>query len=547
MDIENREIEKKGTNRKKYIIPLLLAFAVAIGMILGNNLKQNAVLNQMAYKPTGGSKIGTILTLIASEYVDSVSVKDLEERAIPELLNNLDPHTVYIPAKQMREVAEEMSGNFSGIGVQFQMQNDTVTVVDVILGGPSKAVGIMAGDRIVKVNDTIIAGVEMSTKDVMKKLRGIKGTKVVVDIARKGENKLLQFEITRDNIPLYSIDVSYMINKATGFIKVTRFSEKTDNEFHQALLQLKEKGATSLIVDLRGNTGGSLRSVLNMADEFLPKGSIILKTKGAKRPEAYNNSTARGEWLDGKVAVLIDDFSASASEILAGALQDNDRGVIIGRRSFGKGLVQEQIPMIDGSALRLTVAKYYTPSGRCIQKHYDKGDNESYFKDLSQRMAHGEFLSKDSIHQADSLKYYTKKGRVVYGGGGIMPDYFIPADTTGNSDYLYQITRKGLVYQYAFDYADNHRGKLTATKSIEDLVTILKKDNVFEKFIKYASKKGVKKSNADLKISADILRTQVFAYISRNIKGEEGFYTVIKDIDNTLLEAISILDKKMPI
>ncbi|MCL3780262.1 S41 family peptidase [Prolixibacteraceae bacterium JC049] len=529
---------------RPYLVPLLLAIAVAIGVLLGNNLKRNTINNQKLFQKGHSSKISTILALISSEYVDSVSVKELEEKAIPEVLKNLDPHTVYIPAKEMVEVTEEMSGNFGGIGVQFRMQDDTVMVVDVIAGGPSKGVGILAGDRIVEVNDTTIAGIKASTNDIMKKLRGPKGTKVKVSVARRGTKNLIDFEITRGTIPIYSVDVSYMINKEIGFIKVNRFSEQTDKEFNQAIKKLKGLGAQKLIIDLRGNTGGSLRAVRNMTDEFLGKDALILKTKGAKRLEAVMRATERGEWEKGAIVVLIDEFSASASEILAGALQDNDRGIIIGRRSFGKGLVQEQIPMVDGSALRLTVAKYYTPSGRCIQKHYDKGNSESYFKDLSERMRHGEFLSQDSIHLPDSLKYYTLKGRVVYGGGGIMPDHFIPADTTGNSNYLYQLTRKGLVYQYAFKYADSNRKELSNLKTPEEFIQHLKNEKVFEAFIKYAATKGVKKDRQGLKKSGKIIHAQLYAYIARDILGEEGFYSMIRAIDITLEKAIDIISKE---
>lgn len=529
---------------RKYLIPLLLAIAVAVGVLLGNNLKQNSLNNQQLFKKGHSSKISSLLALIASEYVDSVSVKDLEEKAIPELLKNLDPHTVYIPAKDMQEVTEEMSGNFGGIGVQFRMQEDTVMVVDVISGGPSKGVGVLAGDRIVLVDDTLIAGIKASTIDIMKKLRGPKGTKVKISVARRGETKLVDFEITRGTIPIYSVDVAYMLNNEIGFIKVNRFSEQTDREFNQAIIKLKELQAKKLIIDLRGNTGGSLRAVRNMTDEFLGKDALILKTKGAKRLEAVMRATERGDWEQGAVAVLIDEFSASASEILAGALQDNDRGTIIGRRSFGKGLVQEQIPMIDGSALRLTVAKYYTPSGRCIQKHYDKGKSENYFKDLSERMKHGEFVSKDSIHLPDSLKYYTLKGRVVYGGGGIMPDYFVPADTTGNSNYLYQLTRRGLIFQYAFKYADLHRAELSKLTNTENLIQYLDRNKVFQKFLTDAHKKGVKKDSKGIKLSGEIIKTQLYAYIVRDIKGEEGFYSITRKIDTTLQKAIDIISEK---
>ncbi|TKG93570.1 S41 family peptidase [Puteibacter caeruleilacunae] len=526
---------------KPYYTPIIIALAVTLGFVLGNNMKQNASLNLDSQRLFSMGKMSTILSLISSEYVDSVSVSELEEKAIPELLKNLDPHTVYIPAKKMRDVTEEMSGNFGGIGVQFSIQNDTVMVIDVVTGGPSQKLGILAGDRIVEVDDTLIAGIGVKNERVMNLLRGEIGTDVNVGIARKGYKELIDFKITRGEIPLISVDVSYMMDDKTGFIKVSRFSEKTYEEFYEALYKLKEQSADQLIVDLRGNTGGSLGAVIRMVNEFLDEGDLILKTKGNSRPEKSLKADSKGIWKEGKVMVLIDEFSASASEIFAGALQDNDRGVIVGRRSFGKGLVQEQIPLMDGSALRLTVARYYTPSGRSIQKPYDLGHNDDYFKDISNRYVHGEFLEKDSIEMKDTLRYYTKSGRVVFGGGGIMPDHFVPVDTTGYSDYFYKVTQKGLIYQFAFKYADEHRNELKDKIDAMALKAKLEKDHIFDEFLKYATKKGVKTNWKDLKISREILETQTKAYIARNILGEEGFYPIIKDIDKTLNKAQEIL------
>jgi carboxyl-terminal processing protease len=521
------------------IIPLLIAVSVAAGIVIGNLLRQNS---QPIFSPIGHSKpnkLSTILKLVESGYVDSVNTSDIIEKTIPEILENLDPHTAYIPARNMQEVQEEMRGNFSGIGVQFSIQEDTVRVIEVISGGPSSKVGILPGDRIVTVDDSLIAGVDVKNVTVLNLLRGEKNTKVSVGIVRKGYNEELEFEITRDDIPLISVDVSYMINEETGFIKVTRFAETTYNEFMQGMQKLKQSGAEKLIVDLRQNPGGSLSSVLQIVDEFLEKGEPILYTEGLNQPRKTYNASGRNTWKDVKVYVLIDEFSASASEIFAGAIQDNDRGLVIGRRSFGKGLVQEQIPLMDGSALRLTVARFYTPSGRSIQKSYENG-NDEYFQDLYSRFSHMEQLSADSIQFNDSLKYQTKSGRTVYGGGGIMPDIFVPADTSGNSAYFDKIYRKGLIYTFAYTYADNNREKLSQFEKAEEIDAYLNNQNVLDDFVNYAQEKGIPLDAKGLQQSQEIIKTQLKAYIARNIIGEEGFYPIIRQIDNTLQRAIEI-------
>jgi carboxyl-terminal processing protease len=532
-------------NRKTtIIIPLVIAISVAAGILIGNLLKQNS---QPAFSPMGyakTNKLTTILELVENGYVDSVNTSKIIEKTIPEILDELDPHTAYIPAKYMQEVQEEMRGNFSGIGVQFSIQEDTVRVIEVISGGPSGKVGIQPGDRIVTVNDSLIAGVEVENKTVMDLLRGEKNSKVRVGIIRKGTPEELEFEITRDDIPLYSVDVSYMIDEETGFIKVSRFAETTYDEFMQGMNKLKSKGAGKVIVDLRQNPGGSLPAVLNMVDEFLEKGEPILYTEGTHQPRKTYNASGRNSLSDIDVYVLIDEFSASASEIFAGAIQDNDRGIVIGRRSFGKGLVQEQIPLMDGSALRLTVARFYTPSGRCIQKSYEEG-NDEYYKDLYSRFNHQEQLVSDSIHFNDSLKYTTKSGRTVYGGGGIMPDIFVPMDTTGTSEYFNKIYRKGLIYTFAYAYADNHRESLSEFTDAAEFDQYLEKQNILDDFVEYADERGIAKNIQGLKESGEVIETQLKAYIARNIMGEEGFYPIISQIDNTLLEAIEVTRKDL--
>jgi carboxyl-terminal processing protease len=389
----------------------------------------------------------------------------------------------------------------------------------------------------------VIAGVEIKNQDVLNVLRGEKGTKVKVGIKRKSIKDLIDFEITRGDIPIYSVDVSYMIDDVTGFIKVSRFGETTYDEFIAALAKLNSLGAEKVIVDLRSNPGGYLMAVVKMVNEFLPEGKLIVYTEGNSQARKSYTSTKSGIWKDKEVMVLIDEYSASASEIFAGAIQDNDRGLVVGRRSFGKGLVQEQIPFRDGSALRLTVARYYTPSGRSIQKPYTDG-NVDYYHDIVKRAEHGEFVAADSIQFADSLKYETSNGRTVYGGGGIMPDYFVSADTTGYSEYYSKITRKALIYHFAFQYSDENREKLGRMKLVPDFVSYLDKDHIMDQFVRYAAGEGVKTDPEGLKTSYNIIDTQLKAYIARNIIGEEGFFPIIKEIDETLKEAIQISKSK---
>jgi len=524
-------------------MPVFLALALIAGIYLGAKLQNRIQIGTRTTNVTSNNKVGLIMNLIEGNYVDTVDSKKIVEAAIPEILKQLDPHTVYIPARDMQEVSEEMSGNFSGIGVQFSIQNDTIMVIDVISGGPSQKLGIRAGDRIVKVNDSIMAGVKVTNEKVLKKLRGNKGTKVNVSIARKGFAELIPFTITRGEIPLTSIDVNYMINSNTGYIKVGRFAEKTYEEFMTGVEKLDKLGANQLIIDLRGNPGGYLGAVIKMVNEFLDNGELVVYTEGRTQPKRTFNADKKGAFLGKKVVVLVDEYSASASEIFAGAIQDNDRGTIIGRRTFGKGLVQEQIPFYDGSAIRLTVARYYTPAGRCIQKSYKNG-LEDYYGDLSRRYAHGEYEQKDSIRYSDTLKYYTRMKRVVYGGGGIMPDIFVAADTSGFSGYYGKITQKGLVYQYAFDYSDKYRSELGKLKTGKEFEDYLLQRKILGSFTDYAAIKGIPTDPKGLATSGKIIETQLMAYISRNIIGEVGFYSVISNIDATLLEAIKALDKK---
>ncbi|MDC1105330.1 S41 family peptidase, partial [Prolixibacteraceae bacterium] len=453
------------------------------------------------------NKVGLIMNMIQLRYVDTVDNKSLENDVIPHILEELDPHSAYFAKEDFKNVNEEMKGNFGGIGVQFRIENDTVMIVDVVSGGPSQKLGILGGDRIVTVNDSVIAGNGVDNEKVMKLLKGEIGTKVKVGVQRKGLPKLLQFDISRGEIPLYSVDVSYMLNDTTGYIKVGRFAVTTYKEFVKGLEDLHDNGAKQFVVDLRGNPGGILGIVAEMSNEFLKKGDMIVYTKGRTQPSQEFIAQRDGSYTDEKLIVLIDEYSASASEIFAGAMQDNDRGTIIGRRSFGKGLVQEQIPFNDGSALRLTVARYYTPSGRCIQKSYDKGVDE-YNKDIYNRIKHGELEVKDSIAVADTINYFTKSGRIVHGGGGIMPDIFVPADTTGFSNLYADVISKGLLFKFAFDYADKHRDQLKKVKSAQEMRKYFIDHNEFGDFISYCKKNKIKISSKDMKESGRILKVQ---------------------------------------
>ncbi|MFV0553760.1 MAG: S41 family peptidase [Mangrovibacterium sp.] len=533
-------------NKKTSIVlPLIIAVAIVLGMFIGRALTYrsgSAILNDLR-KYSSANKIDAVLQLISSSYVDTIDARKLQEDIIPVFLEKLDPHSAYIPAKDMREISQEMSGNFGGIGVQFSIQSDTVRVIDVISGGPSQKLGILPGDRITIVDDSLIAGVGVENETVMNLLRGEKGTKVKVGVERKNINDVIWFDITRGEIPLYSVDVNFMVDDTTGYIKVSRFAEKTHREFVDACENVISQGATQFIIDLRGNPGGYLTAVIRMVNEFLPKDAMIVYTEGRARARRESRADGSGRFLNQRVVVLIDEYSASASEIFSGALQDNDRAVIVGRRSFGKGLVQEQVPFTDGSALRLTVARYYIPSGRCIQKPYAEGETE-YRMDIFNRMAHGELSQVDSIHFSDSLRYETLNKRVVYGGGGVMPDLFVPIDTTGYSDYFSQVIQKGLTYRFAIDYVDANRKEMQQFTTAQEIERYLKKEQILNRFVEYARQEDVPRSTQGLKESGEIIERQVMAYIARNMIGEVGFYPIIQEMDNVMHEAEHLLSNE---
>lgn len=521
-----------------FIFGILIAVGVLIGKMIGSQGVGTSSRSMLIYPQN--SKLNTVLNLISSEYVDTVNTTKMIEELIPGLLENLDPHSVYIPAKDLQQVNEELEGNFGGIGVQFSMQNDTVLVISVISGGPSAKLGILPGDRIIAVNDSSIAGMKISTDKVMKQLRGEMGTRVKVTILR-GTQKLY-FDIVRDAIPVYSVDVSYKVDDLTGYVKIDRFAQTTYDEVIMALAKLRSQGCKQVIMDFRGNSGGLLDAVIRMCNEFLKKGDLIVYTEGRSQPRQDVRANGAGSCQDIKLVVLIDEFSASASEIFAGAIQDNDRGVVIGRRSFGKGLVQQQIPLPDGSAIRLTVARYHTPSGRCIQKPYE-GGNKDYYEDILHRYDKGEFFQKDSVKFDETEKYTTKSGRTVYGGGGIMPDIFVARDTSEFSNYYFSLRSRGTVYSFALTYADIHRDELKQLKTAAEILRFLDKRPIMEELLKKAQKDGIVFNAKEFNRSKRLIDVEVKAYIARNIIDNEGFYPIIHAVDNVLQRAVEEISK----
>ena len=528
-------------NSKKIVfLPVILGIALALGILIGRFLPSDKDFPQHSNIRPRNDKLNSILNIIESNYVDSVNRNDLVESAIPAILKKLDPHSVYIPAKDLARSNEPLQGNFEGIGISFSMLTDTILIISTIPGGPSEKLGLLPGDKILYVNDSLVAGKHIPDEKVMGMLKGPRGTVVKIKILRNGQKELIPFEITRDKIPIYSVDVDYMVNDHVGYIKINTFAMTTFDEFMKGLGDLKSHGMTSLIIDLRGNSGGIMEAAIQIADQFLKEGQLIVYTKGRNSPRSEAKATGKGEFETGNLVVLIDEWTASASEILAGALQDNDRGTIIGRRSFGKGLVQEPIPFSDGSGMRLTIARYYTPTGRSIQKPYKDGF-EKYFDDLNQRYTHGEYEVSDSIHFSDSLKFTTPGGHIVYGGGGIMPDKFVPVDTSGVSPYFIKV--RSFIYRFALKYTENNRDMLKKYLEPGEMEKYLDKQALLDQFVQFASSNGVKKDPAGLKISGAIIHTQIKAYIARNILDNKGFYPIWEEIDTTLKYAIDFLKK----
>lgn len=457
-------------------------------------------------------------------------------------MEELDPHSLYIPASEFQRFSEPLVGNFSGIGVSFNMADDTVAIINTIPNGPSELVGILPGDRIVIVNDSLVAGMNLPSDDIVNMLKGPRNSVVKVTIYRRGVKELMDFEITRDDIPIYSVDVAYMVDKNTGYIKISQFAQTTYREFMEAIEKLKSKGARKLILDLRGNGGGIMEAAIRIADQFLDEGQLIVYTEGRTRPRENEFATSRGILKDDRLVILIDETSASASEILAGAIQDNDRGLLIGRRTFGKGLVQEEMRFNDRSALRLTVARYYTPTGRSIQKPYENG-REDYYHDLNERIMRGELEHQDSIKFDTSQKFVTPGGKIVYGGGGIMPDLFVPVDTTSISDFYNRVRSLGLMYRFAFHYTDLHRSVLEQFTTAGDIEAYLDDQQIISQFVNYAKEKGVQPDYDDIRTSRHVMEKSIKAYVARNIIENEGFYPIIAEIDNVLQVAIDTISK----
>ena len=520
-------------------LPLIIGIAIAAGILIGFYMPhpQNGLYTNF---PPSNDKLTRVLDIIESDYVDTVNRNALIEEAIPVMLRKLDPHSVYIRASDLAQANEPLQGNFDGIGVSFNMLTDTVMIISTVPGGPSEKAGITAGDKIIYVNDSLIAGRGYPDEDVVKMLKGPRGTRVELKIERKGADRLLPFTILRDKIPIYSIDVSYMMSEEVGYMKISNFALTTHDEFRKGIRELKEQGMKRLILDLRGNSGGVMETATLIADEFLPEGKLIVFTMGKSTPRQDIRATSHGEFEEGALVILIDEWSASASEILAGAVQDNDRGTIIGRRSFGKGLVQEPVMFRDGSGMRLTIARYYTPTGRSIQKPYDQGI-EKYYEDLGNRLMHGEFEEADSIRMDDSLRFTTPGGKTVYGGGGIMPDIFIPIDTTGVSDYFLQIRNTGLLYRFALKYTEDNRETMRKFTDLASLEQWLSGQNLISKFVTYANQNGVPANREQLAVSEKIISVQLKAYIARNMLDNKGFYPVWQEIDKTLLDALDYL------
>ena len=478
-------------NNNKRFMPFLLAVCLVAGIAVGTFFANHFGGNKLGIINTSSNKLSALLHIIDEQYVDTVNISELVEEAMPQILSELDPHSSYIPAKDLEAVTADLKGSFSGIGIQFTIQDDTIHVNNVIQGGPSEKVGLMAGDRIIEIDDSAFVGKIVTNQESMKRLKGPKGSKVRLGIYRPGEKETLHFTVIRGDIPVKSVDAAYMVNDKFGYIKINKFGETTYPELLIALARLNKDNCQGLIIDLRGNTGGYMAAAIQMVNEFLPNNRLIVYTQGRKSPRENYSSNGTGSNQDMPLIVLVDEGSASASEIFAGAIQDNDRGTIIGRRSFGKGLVQQPIEFSDGSAIRLTIARYYTPSGRCIQKPYEKGKEDEYELDLLTRYEHGEFFSADSIKQNEKEIYHTSIGRPVYGGGGIMPDIFVPQDTAGMTSYFRMAANRGLLIRYTFDYTDQNRQKLQEYDTAGKLETYLKKQNLLNKFAAWAEKKGL--------------------------------------------------------
>ena len=530
-----------SSNKTNRFIPLWLALAAIVGIVIGTFYGNHFQGNRLNIINAGSNKLTNLLYMLDDQYVDSVDVPSLVEKAIPLILGELDPHSVYISASDVEMANDDLRGSFSGVGIEFVIRNDTLRVQNVISGGPAEEAGLIAGDKIVMVDDSTFPGETLTNELAMHKLKGPQGTKVKLGVVRYGESNVRDFTVTRDQIVTHSITAAYMLDDDTGYVRIKNFSDNTYEELLIALAQLSMDGFKQLVIDLRGNTGGYLHSAVEIANQFLPRDRLIVYTEGRRSPREEYRSNGHGSYKYMPLVVLIDEGSASASEILAGAIQDNDRGTLIGRRSFGKGLVQQPIPFTDNSMMRLTIARYYSPSGRCIQKPYTSGVDRDYEEDLLMRYQHGEFFSSDSIKHTGP-EYYTTSGRTVYGGGGITPDIFVPEDTTDYTTYYREATYSGLILQFGYDYTDQNRHKLSEYDSEEALVKHLKRQNLVEKFAQYAENHGLKRRNLMIQRSHKLLEEFIVSRIVYNMLDEQSWLQYLNEDDPAVKEAMRVLN-----
>ena len=522
-------------NKNKYM-PVMLAACVVLGIAIGTFYANHFSGNRLNIINSGSNRLNNLLHIIDDQYVDAVNIDSLVEKAIPQILVELDPHSVYLTAKEVEINSDDLKGSFSGVGIEFVIREDTIHVQNVIKNGPSERAGLLAGDKIVTIDDSSFVGKTVTNQEAMRRLRGPKDTKVKIGVRRFGQKEVQQFTVTRGEIPQRSIASTYMLDDHTGYIRIKNFGETTYAELLVSLATLSQQGFDNLVIDLRDNTGGYLDRAVQIANEFLPKNKLIVYTEGRKAPRQEFRSDGHGSYQDIPLVVLINEGSASASEIFAGAMQDNDRATIIGRRSFGKGLVQQQIEFNDRSMIRLTIARYYTPSGRCIQKPYSKGD---YERDLVSRYEHGEFFSSDSIKH-DGPAYHTGIGREVFGGGGITPDIFVPEDTTNMTSYYKQAAMSGLILQFAFNYTDNNRLKLNDFKEMTELSNYLVRQNTVDKFATYADQHGLKRRNLLIQKSHKLLERYINSRIIYNMLDENAWHQYINQDDPVIFEALRI-------
>lgn len=529
-------------NKSNRFTPLLMAICTIIGIIIGTFYANHFSGNRLNIINSGSNRLSNLLHIISDQYVDEVNIDSLVDVAIPQILSELDPHSVYINAKQAQMATDDLKGSFSGIGVEFTIRQDTIHIQGVIKNGPAERAGLLAGDKIVSVDGKPFVGKIVTEEEAKHRLKGPKDTKVKIGVVRYGSNKVHTFIVTRSDIPQKSISATYMLDDKTGYIRIKKFSETTYAELLISLAKLSQSGFSNLVIDLRDNTGGYLETAVQMANEFLPKNKLIVYTQGRKQPRQEFRSDGRGSYKDMPLVVLINEGAASSSEIFAGAIQDNDRGTIIGRRSFGKGLVQKQMEFPDGSIIRLTTARYYTPSGRCIQKPYTMGDESVYAQDLEERYQHGEFFSQDSIKHSGPA-YHTQIGRTVYGGGGITPDIFIPEDTLGMTSYYKRAAMSGLILQFAYEYTDDNRKQLNNYRNMADLYEYLKKQNLVEQFAAYADRHGLQRRNLMIRKSRSLLDKYINSRIIYNMLDEEAWNEYLNLSDNNVKAALNVFEQ----